>query len=59
MPEESDRIKIRKRSLIFAKNQLDLEKRPSPFKNKFLETIKTRCSSTIEDNPSMTTKIVF
>lgn len=41
---------MRKRSLIFAKNQLDLEKRPSPFKNKFLETIKTRCSSTIEDH---------
>ena len=41
---------MRKRSLIFAKNQLDSEKKLSPFKNKLLDTLKTRCSSVVEDN---------
>ncbi|CAD8133123.1 unnamed protein product [Paramecium octaurelia] len=59
LPEESDRIKMRKRSLIFAKNQLDSEKKPSPSKNKFLDTIKTRCSSIADDNSQMPTKLVF
>ncbi|CAD8043088.1 unnamed protein product [Paramecium primaurelia] len=59
LPEESDRIKMKKRSLIFAKNQLESEKKLSTSKIKFLDTIKTRCSSIADDNNQMSSKIIF
>ncbi|CAD8139230.1 unnamed protein product [Paramecium octaurelia] len=58
-PEESDRMKMKKRTIIFAKNQLESEKKLSPFKIKFLDIIKTRCSSITDDNNQMANKMVF